>query len=158
LKNVNVGLVRTFTAGSTTDGQLVFNANGTITGSSIVNISVPLLLGVTFAGTNDVLTRSTLTTPAGTGHLLLVPPPTGGSNNLISGNAFVDVGGMTELSCQSGAGAITDRVLNNTFIGARFTQGGISVGTAVSGLTIQGNTLSGLDPAPPFNGIQLFGF
>jgi hypothetical protein len=154
LRNVNVGLI---SAGAVpNDGALVFNANATVTGCTLVNINsfgLPLTLG----GTTDVLTNTTVISGVPDASTIIdVVTPAGGSNHLIANNTFVAAGfhtfGMAgaALAYQNGMGVpVTDRVVNNTFVqfAGRLLGEFILVQQPVTGLVIQGNTFSGVATA-----------
>ncbi len=141
LKGVNVALID--------GGSLVFNANATITGSAVVDVSSTATDAIAFNGTTDVLINSTITDQTNQ-TLLGISPPTG-SSNVVAGNTFVAAasgGNNTLVTYQSlGAVAVSDRIANNTFTGVKGSNVStfISVTGAVSGLTIQGNTITSGD-------------
>jgi hypothetical protein len=140
LVNVNLGLIAA--------GSLTFNGDGTINGCKVVDIS-SAQFPFTFGGSTDILSNSTVVNDSQVrivDSVLRVKTPSVGSNNLISGNTFVsNVSTNAFLAYISGSGStITDRVVNNSLIiAASSVNFAIVVQEAVSGLTIQNNTISG---------------
>jgi hypothetical protein len=164
-RRVNIGLIETFTAplAPAFDGELIFTADGTIAGSTIVNISAgnyPYRVAnlVEFDGAADVLTGTTLAnqSPLAVSDLLDVRAPDG-SSTLVSNNVF-DVSNIIFDGVAYGPlnspqkPQVTDQLIGNTFINqGKAVLNGIAVGgTSLVGLTIQDNTIS-LAPALIFN-------
>jgi hypothetical protein len=142
LGNLNIGL-----GGS---GALTFNANGAIAKSIITDVNSSATQAITFNGTTDSLTSSTVINDGATvGELLLVTPGASGTNNLISENTFVANGKTNFLVGYMPPAATTakDQVMNNAFIGNKGTsiQQMVFVTGPLSGLTIQGNAFSDPD-------------
>ena len=142
-------------------GSLTFDANASILGSTLTDSSSSALHALTFNGTADVLSNSTLVNdialPMGSS-LILVTPGAGGSNNLITRNLLVANAQSGALLIYQAAAAtiITDSVTNNSFIGnpgsnvARLlVVGQQALGRTnsgqIAGLSILNNTFSDAD-------------
>jgi hypothetical protein len=145
LSNVNVGLIN--------NGHLNFatDTNATITNSTIVNINATNS-AIDIAGTNNVLANNKLIDISHGGNDFLAVTANG-SNNLISGNNFVEDGfASAAIDYLGGSGTVTDRIVGNTIHGTATTDSnflffGILVSASISGLTIEGNTI--FDNGPP---------
>jgi hypothetical protein len=151
LQGVNVGL--------TGGGSITFNANASILGSSVIDVSSNAVAAITLNGSADVLSGSTFSNnaplPIHTALVLVTPP--GGSNNLITGNTFTANASVDYLLAYQSTVAvtITDQVTNNTFLGSAGSNVGVMLfvgapinnltSVAISGLSIQGNHFSDPD-------------
>jgi hypothetical protein len=140
LKNVNLGLVAA--------GSLTFNGNANVNGSAIVDVSSSATTAITFGGTTDVLTNSTVAADTAPGDAVIqVNTPAGGSSNVFSGNTFAaNASTNAFLAYGNGAGAaVTDQVVDNAFVAhnGAFVNVELVVQESITGLTIQNNTFSG---------------
>jgi hypothetical protein len=164
-RHVNIGLIeQPNISPPNLVGELIFTADGTIAGSTIVNIGAgnfpdPIGNLVEFDGAADVLTGTTLANQ-GSDRVtdLLVVSPANGSSSIVSNNVF-DMSNITNdgvlyfrFSNASQSPQVTDQLIGNAFInngGAVINKIAVDA-QAVAGLTIQDNTIS-LAPILPSN-------